>query len=93
MATLRERLSTLRARALADGSFEVTGQRYRLYEPIPGHLDVSNAAGTKIGRLGLPSDLGAERLHVERCKDRQSRRVLRAIARLLAAPRGFLPIQ
>jgi hypothetical protein len=89
----RQRIPVLKARALPDGSFEVAGQRYRLREPIPGHLQVSNAAGATIGQLFLPENLRAERPTVRGATDTRSRHVLRAIARLLGTPRGFLPIQ
>jgi hypothetical protein len=85
-----------RPRALrhADGSLEVSGELYRLRELGADQLEVRTFAGDKVlGRLELPEQLGKGTLRIVNWADEASRRVLRAIARLMSAPRGMLPIQ
>lgn len=79
----------LRAVRRSDGSIDVGGHHYRL-EERDGRFEVVRADGEPVGSIRFRDDV-ARGFEVEAPSD--GRKVVEAVARLLAAPRGVLPLQ
>jgi hypothetical protein len=70
-----------------DGSITVSGERYRVDDRSPGQFDVVRERdGLHMGAFHLQPDVRVEAPseHLE---------IVQAVARLLATPRGLLPLQ
>jgi hypothetical protein len=82
----------VRASQHPDGSFDVSGARYRLVDRAEDVFDVvSEADGAVAGCLRISH--AGHTPGAEVMPGASAERVVRAIARLLSSPRGALPLQ